>query len=1311
MTFLLLLVFFPLIVARHQSGDFVVTLGVKDNINNKNNYLPKFKEILTKSGCYCDFPFEYNGIVYYDKCAKFNNGFFCKISIDLQGDSSNAPIKEILITKQNEFYSECLENMSMNEFILANIAKKIDEKNESLYSKLYNNIKKEIEKEKEEKLLALFSLSKNFCRESTKKTNKDNELICLYENLIIPLSKGKNYKNILNKIVEHISSFKEEIKQQKENENTFRYKQYEFLNTKSISLQSKIFEKFTKLIKFCYGICNEECKASFDFVYEENFGSDYRDEIKREILSKLFLRTNVINAISDIMQTNKTGEYVKYINKYYPVNEVSELLINYNNWSTRFTIFILYRYVLMNKNFYKEIIKGNFNYEKMIDMFYSSTNPSNEDKRNLEVLNITPLSLPYYNLSIALHEKLGKIYENYLNITKELNKHYQYVNETFDKGNIMIEKSGKDIDEYLREMRKMVKRVDNIKVIEGSNINENEDVENEMDINDYANTTLYSFDNVIGICEKVITVVLNNRIIKYVHMNEEGFYVDIDEENITDILIDFIVIGNNSNLDNTYKYIYPLTVYSNANHLLEFRVDGFLTKPKSNKTIPYYQIGYHNIKEYHYILNETSKMSHINHFTIHLTYIKNAINEIGTKHFSFRFETPQPLLLCYNPLSMINCEMACENIVTLYHPSLLKRQIKLKNQCTSHCTLFKWNINIYKCIISYIHKPLKVNLDSLMIKCGAMKSFDLVAHRKEGNQFPPETLIGQKFLFDNSEIKIKLDCYYYINSYLIRSFSKLDFITKFDINTVDHFRIVNIDSQNNSIISYRDINPQMLFVKGFPNSFNIFSPYIYSEIPAIEISDYQYMEKVIYTEYSHYGSQYENLITNIYLSKEKDNFCETLSMLYFDLSKDSERGYLVKNANNIGAFINGEEVITGNDFSNADNVYLVRKSKYTHSHHFSLNHDCIIYLAVESNNNTNIYEHKLVIDNWSLSQYNIELISKDLLNYIDNESELESQKKFIDKINMKIFEKKYNKGDIHIEYTFFDEEDLYKTPHFLLVRPLECNNVDIHAMRHNTFNQTHVQLKKNLTLSQIKLTSKKILLLNTNFELQIANISDMQFNTIYKDVKSFDANDNIVIVEYKNSTIYFSLIDDYRLHRINFANDNDINSIEEVKISQYDCIWILDDKHRIFYLEQLSNGDLYNMKNANMMEYALVEESTITEISHFELNYNEIFIAKRNQLFLKTNIFDMKTKKCVLGSSNFDTINVLGDVEYMKRNLKNEIFGIRNNTLLYRENINEIDKYGSHWTILDENVSLFDLNEGSLLYVQNNNLYFFEYNK
>ena len=215
MTFLVLLIFLLLIVVGYHSRDIVVTLGVNDNINNKNNYLPKFKEILTKSGCYCDFPFEYNGIVYYDKCAKFNNGFFCKISIDLKSDSSNTPIKEIFLTKQNEFYSECLENMSMNEFILANIAKTIDEKNESLYAKLYTNIKKEIENEKEEKLLALFSLSKNFCRESTK-TKKDNELICLYENLIIPLSKGKNYNKILDKIIEHITSFKEEIKQQRE---------------------------------------------------------------------------------------------------------------------------------------------------------------------------------------------------------------------------------------------------------------------------------------------------------------------------------------------------------------------------------------------------------------------------------------------------------------------------------------------------------------------------------------------------------------------------------------------------------------------------------------------------------------------------------------------------------------------------------------------------------------------------------------------------------------------------------------------------------------------------------------------------------------------------------------------------------------------------------------------------------------------------------------------------------------------------------------------------------------------------------------
>ena len=1310
MTFLVLLIFLLLIVVGYHSRDIVVTLGVNDNINNKNNYLPKFKEILTKSGCYCDFPFEYNGIVYYDKCAKFNNGFFCKISIDLKSDSSNTPIKEIFITKQNEFYSECLENMSMNEFILANIAKTIDEKNESLYAKLYTNIKKEIENEKEEKLLALFSLSKNFCHES-KKTKKDNELICLYENLIIPLSKGKNYNKILDKIIEHITSFKEEIKQQRENENTFRYKQYEFLNTKSISLQSKTFEKFTKLVKFCYGICNEECKASFDFAYEENFRADYQDEIKLEILSKLFLKTNVINSISDILQTNKTGEYVQYINSYYPVNEVSELVINYNNWSTRFTIFILYRYVLMNKNFYKEIIRGNFDYEKLIDMFYSSTNPINEDKKNLELLNITPLSLPYYNLSIALHERLGKIYENYGNITKELNKYYQYVNETFDKGNMMVEKTGRDVNEYLREMRKMVKRVDNIKVIDGNNIYENEDFENEMDINDYANTTLYSFDNVNGICEKLITVVLNDRIVKYIHMNEEGFYIDVDEGNVTDILIDFIVIGNNTNIDNTYHNTYPLTIYSNANNLLEFRVNGFLIIQQSNKTIPYYQIGYHNIKEYHYTLNKTSTMSHINHFNIHLTFINNGKNEIGTKHFSFRFETPQPLLLCYNPLSVINCDIACENIVTLYHPSLLKLQIKLKNQCTSHCSLFKWNINIYQCIISYIHKSLKVSLDSLMIKCGAMKSFDLVGHRKVGNQFPPETLIGQNFLFDNSDIKIKLEYYYYINSYLIRSFSKLDFITKFDINTVDQFRIINIDAQNNSIISYRDINPQMLFVKGFPNSFNIFVPYIYADTPALEISDNQSIENVIYTEYSHYGNQYDHIITNIYLSKEKDNFCEFLSILYFDLSEDSERGYLVRNANNIGAFINGDEVITGNDFSNVKNVYLIRKSKFTHSHHFSLNHDSIIYLAVESNNNTNRYEHKLAIDNWSLSQYNIEMISKDLLNYIDNESELESENKFIDKINMKIFEKQFTKGDIHIEYTFFDEEDLYKTPHFLLIRPLECNNVDVHVMRHNTFNQ-HLQLKNKKTLSQIKLTSQKILLLNTNFELQIANISDMRFNTIYNDVKSFDANDNILIVEYKNNTIFFSLIDDYsKSHRLNFVNDNDIDNIIEVKISQYDCIWILDDKHRIFYLEQLSDGDLYNMKNANMMEYALVEENAITEISHFELNYNEIFITKHNQLFHKKNIFDMKRKKCILGSNNVTLLNALEDVKYIKRNLKNEIFGFRNNTLLYRENINEVDEFGLYWSIFAENVSLFDINENSILYVQNNDLHFFEYNK
>jgi len=71
---------------------------IQSNPKSQNYFLPSLPKIVTKSGQLCDFPFEYQGIKFYDKCAmREDNKFYCKINLKNLSEKYAIIKKEVFI--------------------------------------------------------------------------------------------------------------------------------------------------------------------------------------------------------------------------------------------------------------------------------------------------------------------------------------------------------------------------------------------------------------------------------------------------------------------------------------------------------------------------------------------------------------------------------------------------------------------------------------------------------------------------------------------------------------------------------------------------------------------------------------------------------------------------------------------------------------------------------------------------------------------------------------------------------------------------------------------------------------------------------------------------------------------------------------------------------------------------------------------------------------------------------------------------------------------------------------------------------------
>ena len=162
----------------------------------------------------CDFPFFYNNIEYHDKCVLFpDNKFYCKINSDnpvnfLKTNSRiNNKVKDYLtnffedkskikFNKSPEgtfYFDECLTLDETQRYLNDLVEDNFDFKHKILIE-LYSDVNNIILDTKQEKLILLYQLAENFCK------NKKFDFDCLYDNLVLPISKSKDLNELSYKI-------------------------------------------------------------------------------------------------------------------------------------------------------------------------------------------------------------------------------------------------------------------------------------------------------------------------------------------------------------------------------------------------------------------------------------------------------------------------------------------------------------------------------------------------------------------------------------------------------------------------------------------------------------------------------------------------------------------------------------------------------------------------------------------------------------------------------------------------------------------------------------------------------------------------------------------------------------------------------------------------------------------------------------------------------------------------------------------------------------------------------------------------------
>jgi aspartate 1-decarboxylase len=1178
-----------------QSVEDILFHSLNNNPRSLKTYLPKFEKIFTKRNFVCDFPFIYNSKLYQDSCVQFPNGkFYCKINQYSLNELTNLSNQYYCSTKPEFFYfindnnEESIFDECLSYDQTENYLSELIENNNYDYQKnhlmlLYSKVKYVIENTHIEKLVLLYELTENYC-----KTNRF-DLVCLYDNLFLPISRTEGLFQINLSIQQLFDSYKNEIKDYIVSlaDDNRKLTIYEFIKEENLSFDKFLndlnnvtnnnftilngfqdnyvqkFKSFLSLLKQTYNICVEECKNILENIFIESFG-DKANRIKQEIISYLFhLKELPINKDNEfeineyILNQNRT---VNFKDKTYPLTERLELFLNYKEWSMRYLLGIIYKYLLIGNSFYNDIILDEFPDEKLNKLLFYPKEINDLDKSKL--LKNVPLVSDYQNFTTTMINLYLKIYSQAFNIEKLVYNFALNKSEAVEKLTNIIEKLNtelREINSYL--ISKADKFIEFIKsnevasMVLDKKIDEQNSVLKQIMDNskiyllEYINKQIYDLEYFVQECSSFVQL--------------QTFY---ENSTFATPQVDFLPIFNSSSFEyhfdreiNYFKIFISLrmgkeikrmnfTIHTDAfinifTDGVELKAIEIINKNNTERIYTYQLLG-DKMPNFIKIDGQFDKNKTAKYIKFESKYSKNSTQ---TKTFNVainKCNESNKIELCFDESNFnIDCEIGCGYLSA-------KRNTREQNRkhnsnafletCEQYCKVFPINVYVYKCIKRNIFQS---DFFALLYKCGGI-GWDLKArlvNHTEAIKLESENIFtGESFYIDYSKIQHVLKYTSYIESNLFSAIGALNFILKFDINKISEVLITTGDLK-----FFTSLRKEDLFIKGYPyiptTKFN------YKHLSQVFRNDTNLNEISIFNLL--FNDNGEDLLS-IYADKYIDGGMNTLlysdSMLRANTSLDHNgRNIFVRsNLTCLSSAPIYNNMLKGYEYTVEpiifkpfiytyidsmfiayklpevlNNTILLRSKPYQSKYWLNVIRSCRVYIALEINNDTEHNARALLQDNWRFVEGNgnvIELltndISEDLLHngdkYCEKVLKQDCQDKDIfesssNKIKMNLFFKDFNIEDIiKLDFSFFDFDDLKSSLHLLLMKSNDCENN--RTIAHN--NTSEGQNLSNINNAQVNVTS-----LNKTSVLQISNIEE---------VKNFTKQNNTdeALCETKNNT-------------------------------------------------------------------------------------------------------------------------------------------------------------------------------------------------
>ena len=482
--------------------DKIIEESIQENPKNLNGFLPTLPKIITKTGLICEFPFIFNKNEHFDKCMFQPNGkSYCKVS-----KKKNA--NDVLLKLENQYFDECLTLDETEQYFNSLVEESYDFKNKLLID-LFSDIRMVTTESKNEKLILIDKLAERTC-----KTNKFN-LDCLYTSLLDPISKNSEINDsIKNKLFDVINKYKLSLNDYISNsiKEKFSKQSYLFITKDNLNLveDDKLKEdeniinlpRFFKLMIFTGDVCVEECKSAIEYIFYENF-KDNIDRIKLETVSYLFHIKNLTN-VDDQLVHNST--HIKYKDHFYTINENSQNFVKYDQWNLRYFIHIIYRYLLMEKSFYKEIILGDYSNSEQQKAILGPSLKDLTENQEVKLSRIIPLISPYYKFTLQAHEKVKAVYDKWLDIGNDLEHQFKYTDESFSTFSKFLNHSRNKIVNVVKLINStFIPELKNISLIKQKTIKINEQLASTEDMSStYFNIKTQSYQNSLEYITQVI---------------------------------------------------------------------------------------------------------------------------------------------------------------------------------------------------------------------------------------------------------------------------------------------------------------------------------------------------------------------------------------------------------------------------------------------------------------------------------------------------------------------------------------------------------------------------------------------------------------------------------------------------------------------------------------------------------------------------------------------------------------------------------------------------------------------------------------